>query len=299
MSNANSDQLLDSLLDKLPEEIRAPLKSKLDSAINYVPRIGVMGKSGAGKSSLINAILGKPVCETGSVGGCTRAFQEEHLHIGRHKITFMDLPGIAENESRHQEYSKLYAEKVKDLDLILWVIKVYDRANKNDEEFYNDLIKVYKKDRILFVLSQCDKAEPTRDWNYEKYCPSNKQLNVIKDNQNRLANDFNVPLNTVIPVACEFYDGKFDRYNVDLLVQVCVLSLPKEAKSSFYAVSDKENILLETKKEAQKGFIDYVSEALDVVIDLVPMSEPIRRIAKKAKDFVVEKAAAVWDFLFG
>ncbi|NBI13355.1 GTP-binding protein [[Haemophilus] felis] len=299
MSNANSDQLLDSLLDKLPEEIRAPLKSKLDSAINYVPKIGVMGKSGAGKSSLINAILGKPVCETGSVGGCTRAFQEEHLHIGRHQITFMDLPGIAENENRHQEYSKLYAEKVQDLDLILWVIKVDDRANKNDEEFYNDLIKVYKKDRILFVLSQCDKAEPTRDWNYEKYCPSNKQLNVIKDNQNRLANDFNVPLNTVIPVACEFYDGKFDRYNVDLLVQVCVLSLPKEAKSSFYASVDKQNISFETKKEAQKGFIDYVSEALDVVIDYSSIPHHLKSIARKVKDVVVDGFKAVWNRWFG
>ena len=127
-----SNHILDGLLDKLPEEIRQDVKKRLTNVINYTPKIGVMGKSGAGKSSLINAILGKQICQTGGVGGCTRKFQEERSTIGNSTIIFMDLPGIAENENRDLEYKQLYAEKIKGLDLILWVIKVDDRDKQND-----------------------------------------------------------------------------------------------------------------------------------------------------------------------
>lgn len=298
MSNSQVNQALDSLLDKLPAEIRGELKAKLESAINYVPKIGIMGKSGAGKSSLINAIIGQKVCETGGVGGCTRAFQEERLKIGSREIVFMDLPGVAESSQRHEEYQKLYAEKLPDLDVILWVIKVDDRANKNDEEFYQDLIKFYRKERVLFVLSQCDKAEPSRDWDYQNYRPSEKQLQIIEANKDRVARDFDVPPSRVVPVACDFYEGKFDRYNIEQLVKVIIQSVPDEAKSSMYASVDRANISLETKKEAKGGFEKFVSEALDVAIDYAPIPAPVKKLARKAKDWVVEKISSFFDSWF-
>lgn len=299
MNNSQVNQTLDTILDKLPTEIRGDLKARLESAIYYTPKIGIMGKSGAGKSSLINAILGQPLCQTGGVGGCTRAFQEERLQIGKREIVFMDLPGIAENSQRHEEYQKLYAEKLGDLDLILWVIKVDDRANKNDEEFYRDLIKFYRKDRILFVMSQCDKAEPSRDWDYANYRPSKEQLEIIEANQRRIANDFGVPLNTVVPVACDYYQGKFDRYNIELLVKAIIQTVPNEAKSSLYATVDKDTVTSETKKEAKGGFEDFVKAALDDVIDSAPIPAIAKPLVKKAKDWVVEKVSAAWDYFFG
>lgn len=299
MRNSQINQTLDSILDKLPEEIRRDLKSRLDSAIYYTPKIGIMGKSGAGKSSLINAIIGQPLCQTGGVGGCTRAFQEERLKIGNREIVFMDLPGVAENSARHEEYQRLYAEKLADLDLILWVIKVDDRANKNDEEFYRDLIKFYRKDRVLFVLSQCDKAEPSRDWDYLNYRPSNRQLEIITANQHRLASDFHVSTSSVIPVACDYYQGKFDRYNIELLVKAIIQAVPNEAKSSLYATVDKDTITSETRKEAKGGFETFVKEALDIVIDMAPIPAQLKSVARKAKDWVVEKASSLWDTLFG
>ena len=298
MNNSQVNQTLDTILDKLPAEIRGDLKARLESAIYYTPKIGIMGKSGAGKSSLINAILGQPLCRTGGVGGCTRAFQEERLQIGKREIVFMDLPGIAENSYRHEEYQQLYAEKLADLDLILWVIKVDDRANKNDEEFYRDLIKFYRKDRILFVMSQCDKAEPSRSWDYANYRPSEEQLEIIEANQRRIANDFGVPLNTVVPVACDYYQGKFDRYNVELLVKAIIQTVPNEAKSSLYASFDKTMISAESKSEARRGFEDIVKKTLDSVIDSAPIPNFLKEPAKKIKDKVVDFFSNVWDSLF-
>lgn len=296
---ANNEQILDEWLAKLPEELRQEVKSRLLKSINYVPKIGIMGKSGAGKSTLINTILEKNACQTGGVGGCTRAFQEEEILINGHKIIFMDLPGVAENSARHSEYSELYAKKIKDLDLILWVIKVDDRANKNDEEFYKELIQYYDKSRILFVLSQCDKAEPSRDFDWNQFQPSERQLTIIEQNQQRVARDFNVSKEDVLTIACDFYEGKFNNWNIPKLITRIIAKVPSEAKSPILRAVPESNKTLESKKEAKSAFRTMVDEIFDVVVDVLPIPAPVRTIAKKAKDVIVDAAEKVWDFFFG
>ncbi len=298
MSNPN--QILDEqLLSKLPEELRQEVKKRLIDVINYTPRIGVMGKSGAGKSSLINAIVGKQVCKTGGVGGCTRAFQEERSIIGNSTIIFMDLPGIAENQNRDLEYKKLYAEKVKGLDLILWVIKVDDRANQNDEEFYNWLIKYCHKERILFVLSQCDKAEPSRDWDYKTYQPSEAQLSIINQNKQRIVNDFKVSSDNVLPVACEYYNGKFDRWQIELLMTRVIQCIPPEASPIVYKHMDRQNRTPESDKKAKEDWGNILDKIIDFAIDNIPAPKIVKDTLKAGKEFIKDVGERVFNFFFG
>lgn len=300
MSNSEqSRRALDDLLSTLPQEIRDEVKRRLQGVINYTPRVGIMGKSGAGKSSLINGLVGKQVCQTGGVGGCTRDKQDISVKVGNREIIFTDFPGVAENTDRNKEYSQMYAENLKDLDIILWVIKVDDRANSNDESFYKWLIQHYKKEQILFVMSQCDKAEPSRDFNYTTFKPANNQLSIIRQNQERLSRDFNVPISSVIPVACDYYNGKFDRYNFDLLVNRIVQQIPSEAKSSLLSQMDKKNQTEKAKEDAKDGFSDVVGSIVDVVIDYLPLPAPAKTVARSAKKLIVTGAKKVWDWLFG
>ncbi len=48
-------------LNLLPRQATERILSRLQEAINYEPVIGIMGKSGAGKSSLCNALFQQPV----------------------------------------------------------------------------------------------------------------------------------------------------------------------------------------------------------------------------------------------
>lgn len=300
MSNSSDqhNKILNDLLSGLPMEVRDEVKNRLQGVINYTPRVGIMGKSGAGKSSLINGLVGKNVCETGGVGGCTRDKKDIAVQMGSREIIFTDFPGVAENSERDKEYSKMYEENLNELDIILWVIKVDDRANSNDEAFYEWLTQHYKKEQILFVLSQSDKAEPTREFNYKAYEPSNNQLVKIQQNQMRLSSDFNVPIDSVIPVACEYYNGKFERYNFDILVNRIIQQIPNEAKSSMLSTMDKSNRSKEAKDEAKESFANLIAVALDAAIDYLPIPTPMKTVARAARDFAVSGAKKVWSWIF-
>ncbi len=60
-SHSSLSAQVKSYLTFLPEEIRQKILEHLHSVIHYEPVIGIMGKSGAGKSSLCNAIFFSPV----------------------------------------------------------------------------------------------------------------------------------------------------------------------------------------------------------------------------------------------
>lgn len=298
-NNTNSD--VNDLFSGLPEDIREKLKATLNETIKYQPRVGIMGKSGAGKSSLANGLVGKHVFKVGHAGGCTRTLQEETIEIGGRKITFVDLPGISENPERHQEYLTMYSNELPKLDVILWVIKIDDRANKDDQEFYQWLIQRYAKERVIFVLTQADKTNPTREWNHSEMQPSLRQLTNIDENLKRFSKDFNMSHRNLVAVAIHYDEdeNKFYRYKFDTLVNLIVENLPAKAKSSFYSQMDKENKTEEAKQIAKEGFGDWLSTTIDTIIDISPLPSIMKEPVKKVKDTIIGSVKNLWDKWFG
>ncbi len=192
-------------------------------------RIGVMGKSGAGKSTLINSLCQEYSCETGGSGGVTREIQEIKGKLGEMSVILIDFPGIAENQKWNEAYLNIYKQHLESLDLILWTIKVDDRAIVEDEQFYNEHI-YYEGDiarKFIFILSQADKAEPTREWDNYSFSPSSSQLENIKRNHNRITMDFNTQYNKVIPIASNYVknESTIKTYNFDAIFESILFKL--------------------------------------------------------------------------
>ena len=286
-------KILDDIFSDLPSDVSKYINKKLTEVIDYEPRIGVMGKTGVGKSSLCNAIFQQEVCKVSHVEACTRTIEELKIEVGGRKLTIVDLPGVGESEKRDAEYKKLYEEQIPSLDLILWVIKADDRVLAPDEYFYNNVIKPLKaEEKILFVINQADKIEPSYEWDRNNNRPSSTQINNLEakeiDIYNRLFDNGN---------GCVYVSSPL-KYNISNLVKKMVIQLPNKSKAAVYSTLREENKTKEAKDESKKGFTETVKNVLDDVIDYAPIPKMVKEPLKKMKDYFCDKISSFFDSWF-
>lgn len=210
----------------IPEELKTKIVSKLEEMRNYIPKVGVFGKTGVGKSSLCNALFGSDVCKISDVEACTRAPQKVLLEFGSAGIQLVDVPGVGESGQRDKEYDALYQSLLPELDLIFWVFKGDDRAAASDEDFYKRIIRRYVEagKPFIAVINQVDKIEPYREWSEGERKPGAKQLTNIEKKRQSIAGLLDIPMNKVIAVSAS------ERYGLVELVDSVVHELPNEQK---------------------------------------------------------------------
>jgi small GTP-binding protein len=281
-------ELLESSGILITKEYREKIQSKFDDVLNYEPRVGVFGKTGAGKSSLCNALFGRDICEVSDIAACTRSPQEVVLGMGSRGMTLLDVPGVGESGERDKEYAALYRSLLPTLDLILWVIKGDDRAFSSDEMFYNKIVSPYIKDGTPFfiVLNQVDKIEPFREWNEEIHMPGPNQAKSIGEKKHAVAGFFKLPISQVIPVSAE------ERFGLLELVDSVTHALPREKRISILREVKSEHRSENAKEFAERGVVEVVVDTLvDLLPDQIPkkVKEVLKTKAKAAVNWVIEK----------
>ena len=94
----------------------------------HVPKVLLLGRPNAGKSTLFNAILGYDRSITHHLAGTTRDYVGEHVVVRGRTIEFLDTAGL---RSEGDEIESIGVERARQLvrsaDLILWMIDVSDR----------------------------------------------------------------------------------------------------------------------------------------------------------------------------
>lgn len=260
--------------------------SRVNSVLSYQPVVGVFGKTGAGKSSLCNAVFGKDVCEISDIAGCTRKPQEVILDIGGKGIKLLDVPGVGESNERDKEYAELYRSLLPELDLVLWVIKGDDRAFSSDETFYKNLVRPYvdKGRPFIIALNQVDKIEPFREWDESAQKPGAKQAENIEQKRMSVAKIFDLPYSCVIPVSAN------EKYGLVQLVEKIIEVLPADKKAIVLDSVKAENRSENSKAEAKDGLI---SELFNVVTDIIPIA-PLAKAAVKLVTKVFSKIFSWW-----
>jgi small GTP-binding protein len=179
MQENNGFTVIEHSLSAIPDTIRKHILNHIRKLTDYEPVIGIIGKTGAGKSSLCNALFKGDVSAVSDVSACTREPLRLRISVGRHSLTLVDLPGVGESLARDREYRQLYQEWLPRLDLVLWVMKADDRALSVDEQFYRQVIGEAHRHKVLFVVNQADKIEPCHEWDALTGSPSAMQyLNI-------------------------------------------------------------------------------------------------------------------------
>ena len=141
-------------------------------------RISAYGKSGTGKSSVLNSLLKKDIFKTDIINGSTREIQSEELALKDqmlNSIEFLDSPGFDFCNIKFPE--KIYS-CIKHSDLILFIVS--GDINRNELSEINSLIKDGKK--IIVILNKIDLFK------------KNELKEVIENIKFKLPKDSNIPI---------------------------------------------------------------------------------------------------------
>lgn len=277
-------------LASLPHPLRKLILARLRSLTQYEPVIGIMGKTGVGKSSLCNALFQGEVTPVSDVEACTRDVLRFRLSSGSHSLLLVDLPGVGESEARDEEYTTLYRRILPELDLVLWVIKADDRALSVDEHFYRKVMLAYQH-RVLFVVNQADKIEPCHEWKTADNQPSAAQLLTIKAKQHAMQQLF-LPQHPVCMVSAR------TGWGLNTMVETMMRCLPDRATSPLTTQLHGRLCTEPVKKQARERFGNAVDEMIGTVGSSSFLPEPVRAMIRTVREAVVTVARAVWDWIF-
>ncbi|WP_171862922.1 GTPase family protein [Citrobacter freundii] len=290
MQKSDGLQAIEKPLASLPYALRNHILERLRNLTQYEPVIGIMGKTGAGKSSLCNALFQGEVTPVSEVEACTRDVLRFRLRNGNHSLMIVDLPGVGESEQRDEEYTALYRRILPELDLVLWVIKTDDRALSVDEHFYRKIMLAYQH-RVLFVVNQADKAEPCHQWNTTSNTPSHSQQSTIEAKRSAVQQLF-LPHHPVCVVSAQ------TGWGLEAMVETMMRSLPDRATSPLTTQLHGRLCTEPVKKQARERFGNAVDEMIGTVESSSLLPASVRAVIRTVREAVVTVARAVWDWIF-
>ncbi|EAB3010045.1 GTPase family protein [Salmonella enterica subsp. enterica serovar Oslo] len=277
-------------LSSLPHPLRKLILARLRSLTQYEPVIGIMGKTGVGKSSLCNALFQGEVTPVSDVKACTRDVLRFRLCNGNHSLMVVDLPGVGESEQRDEEYTALYRHILPELDLVLWVIKTDDRALSVDEQFWLGVMQPYQQ-QVLFVLNQADKIEPCHEWDTRTSTPSAQQRVNLQEKQAAIAVMFRPRHPVCVVSACS-------GWGVEEMVATMMRCLPDRATSPVATQLHGRLCTEPVKSQARNDFGEAVGRVFDTAESSSLLPAPLKTVIRTVRDAVVSVARGVWDWIF-
>ncbi len=128
------------------DNVAKSIKEQLDEQKRIQVRVALFGQPGAGKSSLINKILGRKAAEVGvETDKTVTANSFEH-----NGIILVDLPGYGTKNFPKETYFEKF--KIKEFDLFLCVSS--GKLHQADTEFFHELLTLGKV--CIFVVNKHD-----------------------------------------------------------------------------------------------------------------------------------------------
>ncbi|RYC42886.1 GTPase family protein [Pectobacterium zantedeschiae] len=291
MPNHENLREIQASLSVLPDNLHQRVIDHIEQLIQYEPVIGIMGKTGAGKSSLCNALFQGDVSPVSDNHSCTRQALTFRLSSEQRSILFVDLPGVGESEERDHDYAGLYQNWLPRVDIVLWLLKADDRALAIDQHIYRTVIGERYRDKILFVLNQVDKLEPSHEWDRESQQPSLKQSGNIYARRVAVRSTF-FPTHPVCAVSVK------TGWGMAAMVETLFQCLPPKASSPLSARLQPDWRSVAIENRAQDDFARSVGDVLDSVIALPAVPSTLKILIGGLKQTVVSLARSLWSLLF-
>ena len=154
-------------------------------------KVAIVGKPNAGKSSILNSILGYQRAIVTDIAGTTTDTIEETVEYNGISITIIDTAGIRYHttntiEKIGQERSK---SSIKVANIILWITDSSICLDDNDKQIAN-LLKD-KKDKVIVILNKSDLQQNVSLNNIKDIIDTNNIINFSTINKTPIENILN------------------------------------------------------------------------------------------------------------
>ena len=141
-------------VDKLLLDIDVILnEAKIGMLIKNGIKTAIIGKPNVGKSSLLNAFLGKNKAIVTNIPGTTRDVVEGSINLNGIKLDLLDTAGIHESNDEVENIGiNKSKESLDEAELVLLVLDASNELNEIDKE----LLELTKNKNRIIVLNKCD-----------------------------------------------------------------------------------------------------------------------------------------------
>lgn len=128
-------------------------------------RTVILGKPNAGKSSLLNYLLGENRAIVTDIAGTTRDVLEDYINLNGISLHIIDTAGIRNTEDKVEKIGVERAkEAARDADLILYVVDSSTPFDDNDQE----IIRLLKNKKVIVIYNKTDLSSAVDQEEIEK-----------------------------------------------------------------------------------------------------------------------------------
>lgn len=241
ISMDNYDEELAQTVDIIKKE----LKKLIDSAdngriITEGIKTVILGKPNAGKSSLLNILVGEERAIVTDVAGTTRDTLEENINLNGISLNVIDTAGIRDSQDIVE---KIGIEKAKNLannaDLIIYVVDSSVELDDNDK----NIINIIKDKKSIILLNKIDLNQVVEKSTLEKL--TDKPILSISAKEEKGIEEFSELINSLfikgeISMNNEVYITNARQKSMILAAyeSICQVenSIKKEMSEDFYSI---------------------------------------------------------------
>lgn len=160
------EDLEEKVLEILEEVEKLLKNSKNGSILKEGIRTVIVGKPNSGKSSLLNALVGRERAIVTDIAGTTRDVIEEQISIGGISLNVIDTAGIRDTEDVVEkigvDMAKKYLEKA---DLAIYVVDTSIPLNEDDFQ----IMEMLKERKAIVLLNKSDLDSVVFEKDIQKY----------------------------------------------------------------------------------------------------------------------------------
>jgi len=170
ISGSGTGELLDAIAEQIPE----PLETEATVEENTLPKFAIIGQPNAGKSTLLNALIGEERSIVSNIPGTTRDTLHTNYNLFGKAFTLIDTAGLRKKKNVHENlefYSVIRAIRAMDeADVCLLLIDAENGITMQDVSIFS--LAARKGKGIVILVNKWDLVQ--------------KETNTARDYEKRL-----------------------------------------------------------------------------------------------------------------